>query len=145
MSIELYYSNPDHRGQFRSTHYCRSTTADGFEHYHLTGIVIVNVKGESESEWKIEHVKMGIPVPRIPTGKGLRLRHWAPFVTLNSTYNHNKSNNSGHAVDDFFLPRSRDVIAAEVLVQTNLAVRDSDAWIYRVGYSVDLIGNYVDL
>jgi hypothetical protein len=63
--------------QFESQHYVHTETADGLHLYTLTGVVILHLKGTGR-DWLRGQVNIGITVPEIPAGFGLRLKHWAP-------------------------------------------------------------------
>ncbi|HEX4284655.1 MAG TPA: hypothetical protein VHZ28_06150, partial [Terracidiphilus sp.] len=136
----------------------------------LSGVVIANLEGNSGSQWLHETVSFlpdmagpqnsgplhwaiqhwGIPTPPNQNFRiGFSLEEWAPFASLSSIFNQNQSINSGFAVDvwrpnhfgtgtDAFTHAPVGNIFTGVNV--DVAVRDTDAWIYRVGYNVTLLG-----
>ncbi|HEX2473940.1 MAG TPA: peptidoglycan DD-metalloendopeptidase family protein, partial [Lacipirellulaceae bacterium] len=84
----------------------------------LTGVVFVDLKGNSGAAWRHETVairpdlngplqfaigKFGIPTPSGSSGAnywtGFRVEQWAPFAALSSVFNEHESVNSGFAVD----------------------------------------------
>jgi hypothetical protein len=76
----------------------------------------------------------------------------APFSTLSSVFNAQESINSGFAVDawrpnPFFtandLATGSPVADLFAGIQADLAVRDSDAFLYRVGYHITLVGRII--
>lgn len=132
----------------------------------LSGVAIVNLQGRG-GDWRREDLSLDLeidyqhalaqqPGASIEHATGgnaaLNVRSWTVFVTVNSHYAatggtnfdvnigpvtvDSAHNHTGVAVDDFALPdRSQPYKIA-----ATLAVRDSNAWLYRVGYQVTLYG-----
>lgn len=134
----------------------------------LTGVVIVDLKGNSAATWRHETVsirpdlsgplqfainKFGIPTPPGTNGANyltwFKVEQWAPFAALSSLFNKNESINSGFAVDVW---RPNPFASAQDSfsnvphtnlfsgIQVDVAVRDSDAWLYRLSYEITLSG-----
>ncbi|MCK6625802.1 MAG: hypothetical protein L6R45_11580 [Anaerolineae bacterium] len=144
--------NPNDRWRFVSPHHLQFRTPDNKEVIMLSGVVVVDFKGQSGESWRRESVFLEIGLRDVrPPDKLLRLYEWCVFVGPNAMYNANISNNSGYAVDAFSLVRSvngepqliGDEISS-VMIQADLAARDSDAFLFRVGYQVTLKGEFVD-
>jgi Peptidase family M23 len=133
-------SNPS---QFESQHYVHTETADGLHLYTLTGVVILHLKGTGR-DWLRAQVNLGITVPEIPAGFGLKLKHWSPLVTLNAIQNDEVANWAGWAVDWFQVAHPASPITQQVTVETGVAVRDSDGYLLRLGYEVTLAGTFSD-
>jgi hypothetical protein len=141
----------------------------------LSGVVIANLEGNSTSQWLHETLsflpdmagpqnsgplnwaigRFGIPKP---VGQdftiGFSLEEWAPFASLSSIFDENQSINAGFAVDvwrpthfatgtDAFTHAPVNNIFTGINV--DVAVRDTDAWIFRVGYNITLLGKIVFL
>jgi len=141
----------------------------------LSGVVIANLEGNSTSQWLQETLSflpdMAGPqnsgplnfainrfsIPK-PSGQNFSiqfsLEEWAPFVSLSSIFDQNQSINAGFAVNvwrpnhfttgtDAFthLPVGNIFTG----INADVAVRDTDAWILRVGYNVTLLGKIVFL
>lgn len=143
MTINIDYFSDKDKGKYISRHWAYSKTGDGLESIVLSGVIIIDQKGESENTWKAEQVSFNLPI-RVPNGKAFKLKHWAPFITINSIYNKSVSNDSGHAVDGFRIINPENAQIEYITVQADIAIRDSDAWLYRLGYNVTLIGEYID-
>jgi hypothetical protein len=141
----------------------------------LTGVVIANLEGNSGAQWLHETLSflpdMAGPqnsgplnwaigqyaIPKPPGTNyviGFSLEGWAPFASLSSMFNQNQSINSGFAVDvwrpthfssgiDAFSQQSVGNVFSGINV--DVAVRDTDAWLYRVGYNISLLGKIVFL
>jgi hypothetical protein len=141
----------------------------------LTGVVIANLEGNSTAQWLHETLSflpdMAGPqnsgplnwaigqysIPKPPGTNyviGFSLEEWAPFVSLSSIFNQNQSINSGFAVDvwrpthfsngtNAFTHQPTGNIFTGVDV--DVAVRDTDAWIYRISYNITLLGKIVFL
>ena len=74
------------------------------------------------------------------------------MVSLSSVYNHNESINSGFAVDAWRLNpfgSGNDAITNQLFnrlfsgIQADIAVRDTDAWIFRLSYTIALLGKII--
>jgi hypothetical protein len=74
---------------------------------------------------------------------GFQLEQWAPFASINSIFEQGQSVNAGFAVDawrhsPFF--SGTDAFSGQLIgnifngIIADVAVSDSDAWLYRVGY-----------
>jgi hypothetical protein len=77
---------------------------------------------------------------------------WAPFVSLSSIFNQGQSINSGFAVDVWrpnHFGNGTDVLSNRPVnnlfsgINVDLAVRDTDAWLHRIGYNITLVGKIV--
>ncbi len=104
--------------------------------------------------WAIS--KYSIPKPPGSVGAQYLVRfsveEWSPFVSLGSIFDQGQSINSGYAVDDWrpnHFANGTDVITNQPVnniftgVNADLAVSDSDAWFYRLGYNITLLGRIV--
>jgi hypothetical protein len=106
--------------------------------------------------WAINH--FSIPKPPGSPGRDYLIRfsleqpEWAPFVCLSSIFNENQSINSGFAVDVWrpnHFGSGTDVLTNHPVnnlfagINADLAVRDTDAWIYRLSYNITLLGKIV--
>jgi hypothetical protein len=104
--------------------------------------------------WAISHYS--IPKPAGSPGEQYLIRfsveEWSPFVSLSAIFNQGQSINSGHAVDAWrpsHFGSGTDVLTGRPVsnlfsgVNVDLAVRDNDAWLFRLGYNVTLIGKIV--
>ncbi|MDQ6844421.1 MAG: hypothetical protein M3Z92_08735 [Bacteroidota bacterium] len=110
--------------------------------YVLTGVFLTGLKGESQN-WLRERIFLNIPIPALPMDKGLHIEYWAPYFTMNSVYNRDTAVNSGHAVDAFGIQdREGDSNFGQnsVTFFADTAERDSDAYLYRIGFNVTLKG-----
>lgn len=136
----------------------------------LSGVGMVNLKGTSEATWLQETLLLrptiidpmhyaiathGIPTPRSEGGQytlAFQVEQWSPYASISSIFNENVSNNSGFAVDvwrpDHF-DNGIDALSHQPVgnlytgLQVDVAVRDTDAWLYRVGYNILLLGKIV--
>ena len=128
-----------------SQYYVYFPTANGLIAYTLTGIVQMDIPGQATGgNYFRTPIVFVVPIPDLPAGKGLRLVHWAPFVTMNSISNDGAVENAGWAVDDFVVLRPEQV-SASVSVQANLAVRNTTGHILRCGYEIHLLGSIADV
>ena len=128
---------------FESQHFVHTETADRLHLWTLTGVVLLHLKGTGR-DWLRAQVNFGITVPDIPPGAALRLVHWAPFVTINAIQNDDTSNWAGWAVDRFGIVDPGTPITGQVTVRTDVAVRDVDGYLLRLGYEVTLSGTFSD-
>jgi len=134
----------------------------------LSGVAIVDEMGNSGAMWLRDTVSLRPAlydalnfavnrwnIPRPPTGSyGIEFEteQWAPFVSLSSVFNAGESINSGFAVDSWGLNpfgSGTDAITGQPFnrlfagIQVNIAVRDTDAWIFRLGYNIALLGRII--
>ncbi|PYN82942.1 MAG: hypothetical protein DMD96_04400 [Candidatus Rokuibacteriota bacterium] len=104
--------------------------------------------------WAIGHYS--IPRPAGSPGAQYLVRFsvesWAPFVSLSAIFNQGQSINSGFAVDAWrpeHFASGTNVVTGQPVnnlfngVNVDLAVRDTDAWLYRIGYNITLLGKIV--
>jgi len=104
--------------------------------------------------WAINHCS--IPKPAGSPGEQYLIRfsvdEWAPFVASNAMFNASQSMNCGFAVDVWRpnqFGNGTDVLTNLPVnnifsgINADLAVRESDGWLYRLGYSVTLLGRIV--
>jgi hypothetical protein len=109
----------------------------------------------------LQHAIARYAIPTPPGTDGLNFSTWfqveqcAPFAALSSVFNQNESVNSGFAVNVWrpnpleTAPLPRDAFSNAPLdrlfngIQADVAVRDSDAWIYRLSYHMTLLGKIV--
>ena len=139
----------------------------------LSGVVIANLEGNSTSQWLHETLSflpdMAGPqnsgplnwaisrfsIPK-PPGQNysiqFSLEEWAPFASLSSIYDQDQSINAGFAVDVWrpnHFATGTDALTHSPVgnlftgINVDVAVSDTDAWIYRVGYNVTLLGKIV--
>ena len=133
----------------------------------LSGVVIVDIKGNSGAQWRRETVSIrpdlfgplqyavaqhGIPTPPGSGGfnywLGFQVEQWAPFAAPSSMFNKDQSVNSGFAVDvwrpnPFSTASGFGNATLDRLfngIQVDVAVRDTDAWLHRVSYEIVLLG-----
>jgi len=141
----------------------------------LSGVVIANLEGNSTSQWLHETLsflpdmagpensgplnwaigRFGIPRPTNPNvTAAFSLEEWAPFASLSSVFDQNQSINAGFAVDvwrpNHFITGTDAFTHLPVGniftgINVDVAVIDTDAWIYRVGYNITLLGKIVFL
>jgi hypothetical protein len=137
---------------------------------HLTGVVNANLKGNSTNQWLHETLSFkpdtdgplnyaidrhSIPRPSADGasfGIQFSLEQWAPFASLSSIYNQGQSDNSGFAVDVWrptHFESGPDMVTNQTVgnlftgIDVDVAVRDTDAWIYRLSYHIVLLGKIV--
>jgi hypothetical protein len=136
----------------------------------LSGVVVANLEGNSGSQWLQETLsflpdmagqqnsgplnwainRFSIPKPAGQSFRiGFSLEEWAPFASLSSIFNQDQSINSGFSVNvwrpNHFATGTDAFTHAPVGnvftgINVDVAVRDTDAWIYRIGYNVTLLG-----
>jgi hypothetical protein len=104
--------------------------------------------------WAINHFSIAKP-PGSPGEQYLirfSVEQWAPFASLSSIFNQGQSINSGFAVDAWrpnHFGSGTDVLSNRPVnnlftgINIDLAVRDTDAWLYRLGYNITLLGKIV--
>lgn len=133
----------------------------------LSGVAITDFRGESSANWLGETLLIrpdqlnplnhaittyAIPRPSSPHNIAFQVEQMVPFAAISSIFNRNQSVNSGFAVDVWRpAPYSSgtDAFSGAALaklftgIAVDVAVRDSDAWLYRVSYHITLLGKIV--
>ena len=104
--------------------------------------------------WAINHYS----IPKPPGSPGAQyvirfsVEEWAPFVSLSSIFNQDESVNSGFSVETWrpnHFGSGTDLISKQPVnnlfsgISVDVALRDTDAWIYRLSYNITLIGKIV--
>lgn len=133
-------SNPD---LFVSKHWLHTKTVDDKEFVNLSGIAMLHWKGTGQT-WNRNRLLLVVDLPHIiPAGKLLKIEQWTPFITLNAIYNKNHAVNAGWAVDEFWGPGAVET-SNYIHLWATIAIRDIDGYLYRVAYSLSLVGRFVD-
>jgi hypothetical protein len=120
-----------------------------------SGIARVAFDGETSDDWRREELRILLNLrsairrvqprpPREGLEWGLRLEQWAPVAGPNAVFNANQSINAGYAVDTFRLDVP-DEPKTFVPLEADLAVRDADARLIRVGYYVTIVGRLEEI
>jgi hypothetical protein len=140
----------------------------------LSGVVMANLKGAG-ADWLRETVsflpdmagpnnsgplnwaigRFSIPRPTNPNYKVVfSLEEWAPFASLSSIFDQNQAVNAGFAVDVWrptHFATGTDAFTNQPVgniftgIDVDVAIRDVDAWIFRLGYNISLLGKIVFL
>lgn len=104
--------------------------------------------------WAINHYSIPKPAgsPEIDYLIRFSIEEWVPFVAPNGMFNESQSMNCGFAVD-LWRPNhfgsGTDVLTNLPVnnifsgINADLAVREKDAWLHRLGYRVALLGKIV--
>lgn len=95
-----------------------------------TGIAVFKFKGESESHWKEDTITFLVGRN---FGAG-QFRRATASAALASIYNDNVSHDAGWSVNS--VDADWDDESKKVQVKADLAVRDTDGYIYRISYEV---------
>ena len=137
----------------------------------LSGVAMVNLEGNSTSQWLHETLLLeptvldpmhhaityhSIPTPPgtegIDYSLGFQVEQLAPFASISSVFDAEQSINAGFAVDVWrpnHYGTGIDAFSQQYVgdlfsgLQVDVAVRDTDAWLYRVGYNIALLGQIV--
>ena len=145
--IYLSINNPADEPSFRSSHWVHTPVAYDRHLVNLTGIVIIDYKGITSGQWRRDRLHLAVPFPRdfFPANEWFKLENWAPFVTINAIYNQDEAVNAGWAVDDFGIdPQPGMKLYNSLGIWADIAVRDQDGYLYRVGYNVSVTGVITD-
>lgn len=137
----------------------------------LSGVGICNATGQAANDWKrgSVHIFPDIEspinfaldthaIPRPPQGSSyllsFALEQWSPYSSISSIFDQSTAVNAGFAVDDWRpspFGTGTNVLNNQPVAQlfngivVDIAVRDVDAYLYRVGYNITLLGRIVFL
>jgi hypothetical protein len=143
--MPIYISQTSEPNRFVNPQLVHTKTGDGKELVVLSGIVHLNLKGLTSSQWLRDKVSLSVNLgPVLLADKGFRHEQAACLVTINSMFNKGASTNAGYAVDTCSV-KSAAGFSTGISIDCDVAVRDSDAWLYRIGYHVTLVGTFGDL
>lgn len=131
----------DIHNPYISKHHVIAKMADNLDLMILTGIIPIQFQGEGQ-DWKFETIEINFRLP-LKNVEAFNIKQCAPFITLNSISNDIEAMNAGWAVDEFSGPGVGENLKG-IKVQAKIAVRDSDGWLYRIGYHITLLGKIVD-
>ncbi|HST55503.1 MAG TPA: hypothetical protein VLJ42_06370 [Solirubrobacteraceae bacterium] len=139
----------------------------------LSGVAYADVEGNSDGSWRRETLLLEPTVidpmhyaiahhsiPEPPGSEGAQyslafeVEQLAPFASISSVFDAHESIDAGFAVDswrpnhwgsgiDVFTHQYAGTLFSGLKV--DVAVRDGDAWLYRVGYNIALLGKIVFL
>jgi hypothetical protein len=139
----------------------------------LSGVAVVNVKGSSQ-QWDgstlvlqptvLDPMHFAVTTYGVPTPPGIEGSQYtlgfalepggAPFASLSSIFDQDESVNAGFAVDVWrphHFDSGIDTFSHQPVgnlwtgLEVDVAVRDTDAWLFRVGYNIALLGKIVFL
>lgn len=144
MTIDFSQLVPAQAWRFRSPHWVHTEVANNRHLVTLTGIVIIDFKGTG-SAWRRDRLNLGLRFPTsfFPAGKWFQIEHWAPFITINAIANHQHAVNAGWAVDQFGGPDVKK-ISNSVGIWADIAIRDVDGYLFRVGYTLTVSGRFTE-
>lgn len=138
MSNKQYFDQRDLVSKF----WMHFNIEGGRVYYALSGIFLTNLKGQDHN-WLREGIHLSIPITPLQENIGLHIEQWVPLFTMNAVYNQDEAVNSGHAIDSYDiegLVGDENLGQASVSFLVNTAIRDSDAYLYRIAYNVALTG-----
>jgi hypothetical protein len=147
---------------FASRHFIAYPIGGG--HYAIVRSGILLLKNEQaatspngfkgESSWRGEQFRIRLdlaqsirrlnpPAPASGYHWAFDMDQWAPIASLNSIFNANVSNNAGSSVNTFAIVQSgaQDFVTLVM----DVAERDTDGYLYRIGFYVTLVGRLVQV
>jgi hypothetical protein len=138
------WQNPE---LFVSPHFLVMPSTGGRTYVGLTGVVLVNLKGISETRWRHESFRIIFRLWDVAQAAGFpwwywfRAVHWTAFATLSSIFNDNVANDAGWAIDAFRLVDASN-LQERAILEVDAAVRDTDGSILRIGYNITMLGTF---
>jgi hypothetical protein len=127
----------------------------------LTGIVLTDFQGQTSDNWREDTLELipdnavrdalrSVRQPPPNSNLAFQVLQWAPSATVNTIFDAEVSVNAGYGVDEVTpilvnpggpqpIPNQFGGLAVKAVV------RDSDAFLLRVGYYVTLLGRIVDV
>lgn len=145
MTISYWEYRSADTWRFINPHWVRVQVANDRWLVILTGVVIVDFQGTTTADWRRDRLDIGLNFPYsfLPARKYFQIEHWAPFATINAVYNRREAIDAGWAIDAFGGPGAR-TIRETVRFWADMAVRDADGIVHRVGYTLTVSGRIVD-
>lgn len=150
MAVTLSERNQPDR--FDALHWLGYMLPDGRAFPMVSGDALVNYGGGAPDftretfilSVRIDRAMSLLQLPPAPDGfyNALRLNQWVVFASPNAM--NNDDANAGYAVDRFFLTGNLNAPVYDSLgVRVDVAARNSNGWLYRVGYHVTMIAQVV--
>lgn len=127
--------------KYSSKHWVLTPISKDLDQLILTGVIPISLKGKDQN-WYRDTLQFYLALPLLED-KAFNIQHWAPFITINAIYNKDKSVNAGWAVDDFWGP-GQSKNSRSISFFANIAIRDADGYLLRIGYNITLLGKVVD-
>jgi hypothetical protein len=126
----------------------------------LTGIVLTDFQGQSSDNWREDILELypdnaitealySVRQRRDGIGVGFHVEQWAPFATVNATFDAEVSVNAGYGANEvtpIFVTWAAPQLIPQIFegLRVKAVVRDSDAYLSRIGYYVTLLGTIVE-
>ena len=121
----------------------------------LSGVAFVDLTGQQGSGWHRDRAEMYLSLadalratgrtPRQGYHLEFALQQWTSLVTPNAFTDLSQAVNFGVAVDAFQVDWQQGAPRRNIHVTINLAARDIDTFLHRIGYMLILIGNVVEV
>jgi hypothetical protein len=121
----------------------------------LSGVAFVELTGQQGSGWRREVVEMYVSLiealrvtgraPRQGYHLAFALQQWTSLVTPNAFTDLNQAVDFGVAVDQFGVDWQQGAPRTSIHVTINIAARDIDTVLHRIGYMLILIGDVVEV
>jgi hypothetical protein len=121
----------------------------------LSGVAFVDLTGQQGSGWHRDVGDMYVSLANAlrVTGRTPRqgyhfefaLQQWTSLVTLNAFTDLNQAVDFGVAVDAFQVDWQQGAPRTAIHVTVNIAARDIDTFLHRIGYMLILIGDVVEV
>lgn len=125
-------------GQVATPQRLRANLADGRLLLVFSGVAIVDFKGAS-AEWNRDSLFLALNTTPVSSSDRTFVEdQGAPLVTLNSIFDRNTAINAGFAVDS--CRPILNLFPDFIFIECRIAVRDSDAFLFRAGYHVTVTG-----
>ena len=119
----------------------------------LSGVAFVDLTGQQGPDWHrdIADMRLSLADALRITGRTPRqgyhlefaLQQWTSLVTPNAFTDLNQAVNFGVAVDAFQVDWNQGRPQPSIRVTVNIAARDIDTFLHRIGYMLLLIGDVV--
>lgn len=139
MSIYNQINNP---GMFVNPEVIHTKSGDQKDIIVLSGIVNLNLQGNSAEKWLRGGFGLVIDIrSMLPEKIGFKIEQQTSLVTVNSIFNAGHSVNAGYAVDSCGVKRTGR-FDLYVIIEGTDAIRDVDAFLYRIGYYSTVLGTF---
>jgi hypothetical protein len=160
--MAIFFSEASDSQFFTSRHFIAYSIGGGNYTIVRSGILLLknqqsdNVHNgfKGESSWRGERLTVSLdlrpsirrlnPAPA-PQGRhwAFDIDQWAPIASLNSIFNAGASNNAGSSVNTFAIQQQTP--DEFVSLNMDVAERDSDGYLYRIGFYDTLVGRLVQV
>ena len=141
-------------GQFATRNYLALPLGGSRFLISLSGVAVIDLTGQGPN-WRRDVAEIYVDLGDVLTATGqtpkqgyhleFALQQWTSLATPNAFTDLNQAVNFGAAVDSFQVDWDQGKPRGSIHMSVNIAARDIDTFLHRVGYMLMLVGDVVEV